>query len=199
MKKLLLPLSALILIGSASANDHSAAATDPKKAEMMKAWQEASTPGPEHAMLKGLVGKWKVTSKSWETEGSKPEETTGMSTFKSILGGRFVQQDYKGKMMGMPYTGTGMLGFNNVTKKFESSWYDSMSTAAMTFEGTFDASTKTLSEAGEYECPIRKGPQKMRSEMKIIDKNNMTFALYMPDMVSGKEYKTMEQAYKRMR
>ena len=171
---------------------------DPKKMEMMKLWQEASTPGKEHAVLKSLVGKWKVTTKSWESEKSKPEVTTGISTFKSILGGRFVQQDFKGSMMGMPYTGTVMIGYNNVSKKFESSWHDSMSTAIMNFQGTMDESTKVISEKGEFECPARKGPQKMRSEMKIIDKNNMTFVLYMPDMDSGDEYKTMEQVYKRM-
>ena len=180
-----------------SAADEKAPAMDPKKAEMMKAWHEASTPGAEHAMLKSLVGKWKVTSKSWESEGSKPEETVGTSTFKSIMGGRFVQQDFKGKMMGMPYEGTGMLGFNNITKKFESSWYDSMSTASMNFEGTYDAATKTISEAGEFECPVRKGPQKMRSEFKMVDKDTVQFTMYMPDMITGKEYKGMEQVYKR--
>lgn len=199
MKKLLVLVVACATIGSAFADHHADGAMDPKKAEMMKAWQAAATPGPEHAMLKSLVGKWKVSTQSWESEGSKPEVTTGTSTFKSIMGGRFVQQDFKGKMMGMPYSGTGMLGFNNVSKKFESSWYDSMSTAAMNFEGTFDSSTQTLSEAGEFDCPLRKGPQKMRSEMKIVDKDNVTFVLYMPDMVTGKEFKGMEQTYKRMK
>ena len=173
------------------------AAMSPKEAEMMKAWQEASTPGAEHTMLKGLIGDWKVATKSWQSEGSAPEETVGSSTFKSILGGRFIQQDFKGKMMGQPYEGTGMMGYNNVTKKFESTWHDSLSTASMHLEGTFDPSTKIISEAGEFQCPVKKINQKMRSEFKFIDKNNVTFAMYMPDMVSGKEIKGMEQIYKR--
>ena len=169
-----------------------------KQAEMNKAWQEASTPGAEHQLLKSLVGKWKVATKAWHSEGSKPEETTGTSTFKSILGGRFVQQDFKGKMMGQPYEGTGMMGYNNVTKKFESTWYDSMSTATMFMEGTMDSGSKIITQSGEFACPGKKEPQKMRSEFKIIDKNNATFVMYMPDMVTGKEYKGMEQVYKRM-
>jgi len=172
---------------------------DPKKMEMMKAWKEASTPGPEHTLLKGLAGKWKVTTQSWESETAKPEKTTGTSTFKPLLGGRFVQQDFKGKMMGMPYEGTGNMGFNNVSKKFESTWQDSMSTELMTFEGTMDDSSKTIASSGEFECPIKKTTQKMRSEMKIIDKDTMTFALYMPDLETGKEFKGMEQTYKRMK
>ncbi|OQW55031.1 MAG: hypothetical protein A4S09_17010 [Proteobacteria bacterium SG_bin7] len=172
-------------------------APDQKMAEMMKAWQDSATPGPEHAMLKSLVGKWKVTTKSWQSEGAVPEETVGSSTFKSILGGRFVQQDFKGKMMGQSYEGTGMMGYNNVTKKFESTWHDSMSTASMRLEGTFDPTTKVIAETGEYHCPIRKSSQKMRSEFKIIDNNNATFTMYMPDMATGKEFKGMEQVYKR--
>lgn len=173
------------------------AAMSPKEAEMMKAWQEASTPGAEHTMLKGLIGDWKVATKSWQSEGSAPEETVGSSTFKSILGGRFVQQDFNGKMMGQPYVGKGMMGYNNVTKKFESTWHDSMSTASMRLEGTFDPSTKVISETGEFQCPVKKMTQKMRSEFKFIDKNNATFTMYMPDMETGKEIKGMEQVYKR--
>jgi hypothetical protein len=168
-----------------------------KQAEMAKAWQEAGTPGAEHQVLKGLAGKWKVSTKSWHSEGSKPEVTTGTSTFKPILGGRFVEQDYKGKMMGQPYEGTGMMGYNNVTKKFETTWYDSMSTATMLLEGTMDSGTKTITQTGQYIDPVKKEPQKMRSEFKIIDKDNATFVMYMPDMVTGKEYKGMEQVYKR--
>lgn len=198
MKKIL-ALALCTLIGSAFAEDKPGVVSDTKKAEMMQAYKEASTPGAEHDTLKSLVGKWKVTTKSWETEGSKPEETMGTTTFKPILGGRFVQQDFKGKFMGTPYEGTGMMGYNKVSKKFESSWYDSMSTGAMNFEGTFDPNSKTIAQSGEFECPMRKNKQNMRSEMKMVDKDTVTFALYMPDMITGKEYKGMEQQYKRMK
>jgi hypothetical protein len=184
-----------ILVKPAFADDKADMAA--KHAEMAKAWQEAATPGAEHQMLKGLAGKWKVTTKAWHSEGSKPEETTGTSTFKSILGGRFVQQDFKGKMMGQPYEGTGMMGYNNVTKKFESTWYDSMSTATMFMDGTMDSGSKIIAQSGEYINPANKEKQKLRSEFKIIDKNNATFVMYMPDMITGKEYKGMEQVYKR--
>lgn len=197
IQKILILAISCIAASSVFAAEKEGSKMDPKMAEMMKSFHEAATPGAEHDLLKGLVGKWKVSTKSWQSEDAKPEETTGTSVFKALLGGRFFQQDYKGKMMGQPYEGIGMMGYNNLTKKFESSWYDTMSTAAMTFEGSFDAKTKTLSESGEFQCPVRKSTQKMRSEMKMLDKDNMTFALFMPDMVTGKEYKGMEQVYKR--
>lgn len=193
MKKLLLIALTFSLNAFAEANKN---AMPP---EMMKAFQEAGTPGPEHKLLNSLVGEWKVTSKSWHGEKSKPTTSTGTATFTALLGGRFVQQNFKGTMGEMPYEGTGMLGYNNTTKKFESSWHDTMSTAVMNFEGTMNEKTKTIVETGEYECPIKKGPQKMRSEMKIISKDKMTFALWMPDMQSGKEFKGLEQTYTRIK
>ncbi len=193
-------LAVVIAVSAIASGDKAAPEMkmDPKQAEMMKAWHAASTPGGEHEKLKLLIGKWKVSTKSWESEGGKPEETTGTATFKAILGGRFVQQDFKGKMMGQPYEGTGIMGYNNVTQKFESTWYDSMSTASMHFEGTMDPSTQVIAEKGEFVCPIKKTSQKMRSEFKISDKNNANFTLWMPDMVTSKEYKGMEQVYKRL-
>lgn len=196
-RKILFLVLSFLSASSLFAADQRAPKMDVNHAKMMKAFQEASTPGAEHDLLKGLVGKWTVKTKSWESQEAKPQETTGVSIFKSLLGGRFVQQEFKGKMMGESYEGIGMMGYNNITKIFESSWYDSMSTAAMTFKGTFDASSKVLSESGEFQCPLRKSTEKMRSEMKMLDKDNMTFTLFMPDSVSGKEYKSMEQVYKR--
>ena len=196
MKKFLVLTLSALLAGSAFANEPK---MDAKRAEMMKAWQEASTPGAEHEMLKGVVGKWKVTTKSWETAEGKADESVGTSTFKPVFGGRFYQQDFKGKMHGMSYEGTGMMGFNKVTKKFESTWHDSMSTASMRLEGTFDPKANLIAESGEYQCPVEKGPKKMRSEFKMIDKDNMTFVMYMPEMFTGKEYKAMEQTYKRIK
>jgi len=193
MKKLL--LIALTVSATAFASSE----TNAMPPEMMKAFQEASTPGAEHAVLTGLVGEWKVASKSWQGEKAKPETSTGTATFKTVLGGRFVQQDFKGMMGTMPYEGTGLLGFNNTTKKFESSWHDTMSTAMMTFEGTMNPKTKVISETGEFMCPMKKETQKMRTEMKIINKDKMTFALWMPDMQTGKEFKGMEQTYTRVK
>lgn len=193
MKRLML-IALMSSVAAFAAED-----TNTMSPEMMKAFQEAGTPGPEHAMLNSLAGEWKVTTKSWQSEKANPEVSTGTSTFKPILGGRFVQQDFKGSMNNMPYEGTGVMGFNNITKKFESTWHDSMSTAMMSFEGTMNEKTKVIAETGEFMCPVKKEVQKIRSEMKIISQAKMTFTLWMPDMQNGKEYKGMEQTYTRVK
>lgn len=194
MKNLFTLVALSLLSLSVFAADEKA---DPKMQEMMKAWQEASTPGAPHAVLKGMAGKWKYTSKMWQTPEAVPETSAGTSTFTLIHGGRYLKNESKGKAMGMNYEGLGFIGYNNVAKRYETTWMDNMSTAMMHGSGNFDPATQTLSDSGEFSCPLKKEPQKFRSEWKMVDKNSMIFSMWMPDRTTGKEFRSMELTYRR--
>jgi hypothetical protein len=169
------------------------------KEEAMKKMQEAAKPGPEQKMLADTAGKWTYTSKWWESADAKPEESTGKSTFKMILGGRILQQDVSGKAMGQPFQGLGFTAFDNLKKEWNTTWMDSMGTSIMHGKGTYDASTKTMTDTGSFTCPMEEDmTAEYRSEWKMTDKNNMTFTMYGKGM--GKqtgEFKMMEMVYKR--
>ncbi len=169
------------------------------KEEAMKKMMEASKPGPEHKMLSDLAGKWTYKSTMWESAEGKPEETSGKSTFKMILGGRILQQEVSGKAMGQPFNGMGFLGYDNLKKEWNSTWMDSMSTAIMNGKGSYDAASKTISETGTFTCPMEEDmTAEYRSEWKMTDKNNMTFTMYAKGMGKQKdEFKMMEMVYKR--
>lgn len=64
-----------------------------------------------------MAGSWIYTSKYWESEGAKPESSNGTAKLKMILGGRFMENDIKGKAMEMPFEGMGITGYNNVMGK----------------------------------------------------------------------------------
>ncbi len=172
---------------------------DAQKQEMMKKWMEAATPGAPHQVLAPLAGTWTFTSRYWEAPDAQPEQTNGTSTMKMILGGRFLQQEMKGKAMGMPFTGISITGFNNVTGKYETVWIDSMMTGIMRSEGTYDPAKKTLNDVGESASPLAETKKvSFRTEWKIVDKNNMTFTMYGrgADGV-GPEFKESEIVFKR--
>lgn len=170
---------------------------DPKKAEMMKKWQEFATPGEPHKILAGFAGKWKYTSKWWEAADAKPEESKGTSNNKMIMGGRFLQQEVKGKSMGMPFEGLGVIGYDNLKKKYESTWLDNMGTGTMKGTGDYDATTQTLKESGEASCPMTDNKAKpFKSEWKVVSKDNFTLTMWGPGK-DGKEYKQMELDFKR--
>jgi hypothetical protein len=170
---------------------------DEKKNEIMKAMKDYSTPGASHKVLEQTVGNWKYNSKFWQTADGKPEESKGTSTLKMIMGGRFLQHETHGKAMGMPFSGLGFTGYNNLKGEYETMWIDNMGTGMMHGTGSFDAKTNTLSDSGEYSCPLSKDKtRKYRTEWKIIDKNNMTYTMWGPDE-SGAEMKQMELTFKR--
>lgn len=177
---------------------HSAFA-EMSKDEMMKAFGEYSTPGAAHKKLKDMSGNWKFTSKMWESKDAKPEESKGTAKMKMIMGGRYLQQEFKGKAMGMPFEGLGFIGFNNATQKYETSWLDNFGTGMMhNNEAAFDESGNVLKEEGEHTCPLSSDKKRdYRSEWKLVDKNNMVYTMYGEGPTGGPEFKQMEITYVR--
>jgi hypothetical protein len=123
--------------------------------DMMKKWTEAATPGEAHKKLNVLVGTWDVTSQFWmEGPDKAPMTTKGKAEYKWILGGRFLQEDFSGEMMGKPYNGIGLFGYDNMNKKYTSLWIDNTSTAMYTGEGTSDATGTVFTYFGKTDEPM---------------------------------------------
>jgi hypothetical protein len=98
-------------------------------------------------------------------------------------------------MMGSPFNGIGVTGYDNHTKKYVSTWMDSMGTALLVFEGTGSADGRTITQESRYDDPI-KGPVMWRSVTKIVDDNTHVFEMY-ATYKEGKEEKMMEITYTR--
>ena len=164
----------------------------PDMKAMQEAMEKAATPGPQHKMIQGMVGTWTTAGKFWMPGQAKPMEVTGTSEMKSALDGRFVVEEHKSTWMGKPFAGMGLMGFDNVSQKFQSTWVDSMGTAIMMTEGTFDDKTKTLTMTGEENSPMGKHPVKFVTKMESDKKHTMEMWAPGPD---GKEMKAMEITY----
>jgi hypothetical protein len=164
---------------------------------MMDVYKKLGTPGAPHKLLASMAGSWTTKIKSCMEPGKPPMESTGTSEQKMVLSGRFLQQEFTGEMMGSPFTGIGVTGYNNHTKKFVSTWMDSMGTAILFFEGTASTDGKTITLECRYDDPI-KGPMKWRSVTRFVDGNTHVFEMYGTDKI-GKEEKMMEITYTRKR
>jgi hypothetical protein len=121
--------------------------------EEIKKMEAAGTPGPEHKTLNAFVGDWKAEVKCWMQQGGQPSVTHATSNVKWILGGRFLEEDFHGEMMGKPFTGHGLLGFNNTKQKFQSVWMDDVNTAMFTSEGKGESGNKVITLEGRADCP----------------------------------------------
>ena len=191
-------LATMVMAFAASAFAADAPKMDPQMAEMMQKFQAYATPGPQHKMLADMAGKWTYTSKMWMQAGAKPEESKGTSTFKMIMGGRWLQHETKGKAMGQSFEGMGLTGFDNLKGKFQTMWIDNMGTGMMTGEGSFDAASKTLTDTGTFSCPMSDSKTRSyRAEWKMMDKNHMTYSMSGPGPKGEPEFKQMEMVFKR--
>ena len=167
--------------------------TPEQKAEM-EAYMKAGTPGAPHKALASSAGNYDLKIKSWHEPGGPAMEEPGTATRSMALDGRVLVEQVKASMMGMPYTGHGMMGFDNVTGKYWSTWNDSMSTGIMVTEGTCDAQGKTCTFTGSWNDPIKKAPVKARMTTRWTSPTTEIFELYGPGK-DGKEFKMMEITY----
>jgi len=177
----------------------------PNPQEMMKQMIELSKLNENHRLLSSLDGNWNFTIKTWMNPdpNAKPQESKGTATRKTVMGGRYVMMDVNGrmqmpgedgKMKDVQFKGMGLEGYDNMKKKFVSSWIDNIGTGIQSSEGTYDPATKTLTYTSEMESlPGMKS--QTRELIKIADNNHMTLEWY--ENHGGQEKKTMEINYTR--
>lgn len=172
---------------------------------MMAMMEELAKPGENHKLLAGLVGSWDYSVKYWYNPDPKapPMVSSGKTTAKAIMGGRYVQSDHAGKFQ-MPgpdgslkdidFKGMSVDGYDNVKKKFISSWVDNMGTGIMLAEGSYDPATKSLTYLAEEE--VMPGVKtKVRQVLKLTDNDHHTLEIY--EDRGGTDFKTMEITYAR--
>jgi hypothetical protein len=122
--------------------------------EIMKACTEAGRLGKEHEFLRRFVGTWDVVGRFWmEGPGGSAMESRGVAEIRWLFPGRWLEEVFKSEMMGGPYEGHGIFGYDNLKKKYVSSWVDNMGTALTTMEGNLDLEGKTLMRYGRADDP----------------------------------------------
>ena len=166
-------------------------------ATAMKTMMEVGTPGEQHAMLAKANGKWTAETTMWTSPDAPPMTAKGAAENKMVMGGRYQQTSFKGDMMGMPYEGSGITGYDKAKKVWFTTWMDNMSTTVMNMEGAWDDATKSINFKGKMLCPANGKECEMREVYKIVDDNTHVMEMYGPDMKTGKEYKNMEIKYTR--
>jgi len=183
---------------SADAQKKDAANTVPQKPEPGAAMERFSAPGPEHRILEKRAGVWEVEYKYWSAPDAQPAISRGVSMFRMLLGGRYLEQDHEGELQGMPYFGRGLAGFDRRNKKYVSLWLDTMSTGFNLTEGTCDAAGNVCAETGEMDDAA--GGRKIKVRMVTTFQNADTFVVEMfvtpPD---GPEVRTMQDTYTRQK
>lgn len=156
-QRLRLPARFAILIlfaGSAAAQQpqpNASALTDAQQ-QAMQALAEQAQPGPAHAELMKRAGDY-TTTETYYAPGAAPQQFTGTAKLKSILGGRFLEEENSGDSLGQPYQGLRLYGYNNGSQQYEATWIYNGSTAFLVLDGSSDDNGKTVRYAGAFLGP----------------------------------------------
>jgi len=165
--------------------------------KQMEAWIESLKPGESHKRLERFVGEWNVEMKMYPGgPGSEPMVTKGTSKIKWILGDRYLEEEFKGSMMGQPYEGRGLQGYNNTRNMYEATWASSMDTHIYTMKGTWPPDSNVINLYGEMDEPtLNVYGRTVNYRTTIIDKDHHKFEIF--DLAARPDYKVIEITYTR--
>jgi hypothetical protein len=174
------------------------AAAAPSEADvqkMMEAYMKAGAPGDEHKLLASFVGEWDCKITDYSMGPTNPMESKGKAVYTMTMDGRFLHANFTADMGEMKLHGVEISGYDNLRKKYFTTWHDSMSTQFMMGTGTYDAASKTFTMTGEAMDPMTGKAFTNKDVIKLVDANTTkrTFS----KVEGGKEEKVMEIAYTR--
>jgi len=111
----------------------------------------ADLPAEQKELLK-LVGEWDAVVKMAVDPTQPASEEKGSERVTAVCNHRFVWSDFRGTMMGQPFEGHCVIGFDPVNKQYVSYWFDSMSPTWSKSTGKSSAENLTLE--GSFLCPL---------------------------------------------
>jgi hypothetical protein len=165
------------------------------EAEMMAQWQQAMTPSLGHARLMPMVGTWKATTTFTMAPGAPDQVHGGTSVHRMVLGGRYLEQIYKGMAMGMPFEGIGYTGYDNVQKRYVGTWMDTFGTGLMTSVGVGQPTDEKLDFVAESFEPS--GNKKVFDAIvRIRNHGHHSYEMWTKGP-NGKPYRVMLVEYER--
>ena len=180
----------VMAVSTAFASTPQQSQQDQEKA--MEAYMKLAATNENHAYLAKFAGEWNISMTAWMQPGVPPQKSQGTSQAETILGGRFIKMHFKGIMFGQPFEGVQIVGYDNMKKKFITLWIDNTSTAFfLSFEGTLDAASKTMTDTGLWPDPVTGGTVRFKGISKMISPDEYTYEMFMVG-ADGQEFKSME-------
>ena len=158
---------------------------------------EQTSESPHH-FLTQLAGGWTGTSRIWLEPGKLLGESPIVGNIQILLDGRFAMLLYQSSVEGEAQHGMFTFGYNTTKDRYEASWLDSWhnNTAIMFCVGS--AIENGFQVLGGYPDPTEGPDWGWRTEVELIDEDNLTITAY-NIMPNGEESKATEAKLTRLK
>lgn len=150
----------------------------------------------EHANLKMSTGKWTVSGQCWMDPSMPGTEMNGTAERKSVLGGYYVEETFRGEFMGHAFEGRMLQGYDTVRKQHVSIWMDSTSPVMSVSRGTMEDGKLTLT--GEDPDMMSGMLRATRTEVTHNGPDECRITMFCAN-AEGKMGKSMDFTYRRMK
>ncbi|MBZ0267193.1 DUF1579 domain-containing protein [bacterium] len=161
--------------------------------EAMQEWMKYMMPGEPHEALQYYAGDWTFVN-TMDMEGQQMT-SEGTAHVEMMLGGRYLHAVNSSTMMGMPFEGVGITGYDNVDQEYFNVWFDNMGTGVMVSWGKADADGNIVVN-GEMTDPM-KGKIHFRMISRITGPDTYTYEMF--EVKPEGDHRVMEILYTRVK
>jgi hypothetical protein len=161
------------------------------------AWADAMSMNDHHAALQPLAGMFRADVTVWNAPGAEPMQATGEAVNELLYDGRFLRRSYTGSIGGMTLEGSGTWGYNNITKQYESTWTDSLSTSIIWATGQPDENHTRFVLRFSITDPYSGEAVQVREVWTIIGANTHVQEMFI-ELPDGTEWQNLRTVFKRV-
>jgi hypothetical protein len=151
-------------------------------------------PGEHHKLLEVFVGSWDATVEMAGPEGAMTMQ--GSMEARLVMGGRYLQQDFKADMMGMPFEGMSLMGYDGLGRVFESIWIDNSTTDLTTSTGFAAPDGVNFTMLSEEVDQATMTKREVEQRTRVVSRDEIVYEHWSAG-ADGAQTKTLTVTYKR--
>lgn len=189
--------SALLVVLCLASLASSSLAADPKPAAATAAPEDPNRPGPEHARLAALAGKWTSTYHVTPMPGGKVMDIPGSAEFRVTLGGLWIEGDTQLDAGGMKIAGRLTYGYDRFKKQYVFWFLQQTDTQPLFGYGVPDSTGNVITFTVPMDIPpVNLKAVPVRTVLDLSARDAMRFEMNTP-IGGGKEFQPLRIDYVR--
>lgn len=148
----------------------------PPEGELLRRAQELSRTAVQHDRLAKLVGKWKLTTRTFAD--GEVREGKGAVVGQAILGGRYVVLNFQTSVLGRDVEAVQIVGFDTLRNQYTSSWRDNQTTWPVECAGEPGKDADVLTLTGSLRDAANPDGQRLRVVMDLRNEDQVDVQMH---------------------